>query len=91
MASKFNWYTPEEWTEMWIEDKKHMVVIMINNMTADLNAGYDINGDSIKRQREEIANYEADYQKKMMGFAAMDEKTAGRWCFYDMKRRGVID
>lgn len=91
MASKFSWYTPEEWIDMWIADKKCMTATMIQNMADDLGAGYDIGGNCIKRQRAEIEAYEADWQRKMMGFAAMDEKTAGRWCFYDMKKRGVIE
>lgn len=91
MASKFNWYTPEEWTEMWIGDHRNMESIMIQNMADDLKAGYAVDSKSIKEQREMIEAYRKDYESKMMAFAAMDDKTAGRWCFYDMKRRGVID
>lgn len=91
MASKMSWYTPEEWTEMWIADKQNMESIMIQNMADDLKAGYAVDGKSIREQREMIEAYRADYHKKMTAFAAMTTETAGRWCFYDMKKRGVID
>ena len=42
-----------DWFELWFEDKQCMINIMICNMQADLDAGYDYFGNSIRKQRED--------------------------------------
>ena len=79
-----------DWFEIWFEDKQSIINTMVGNMTADLNAGYDYFGKAIQNQRNEIENYKNEFDKQMMEFASMDEKTVNRWCFYDLKRRGAI-
>ena len=80
-----------DWFELWFEDKQCMINIMIHNMQADLEAGYDYFGNSIRKQREEIDEYKAEFDKQMDEFKTMDEKEVNRWCFYDMKKRGAIE
>ena len=79
-----------DWFELWYEDKQSMVNVMVQNMTADLKAGYDYFGNSIRRQVEEIEAYKAEFDKQMDEFKGMDEKEVNRWCYYDMKKRGAI-
>ena len=80
-----------DWFELWYEDKQSMVNVMVQNMTADLKAGYDYFGSSIRRQVEEIEAYKAEFDKQMDEFKGMDEKEVNRWCYYDMKKRGAIE
>lgn len=80
-----------DWFELWFEDKQCMINIMIHNMQSDLDAGYDYFGNSIRKQREEIDEYKAEFDKQMDEFKTMDEKEVNRWCFYDMKKRGAIE
>lgn len=79
-----------DWFELWYEDKQSIMETMIKNMVADLNAGYDYFGKSIQDQKQEIKNYKSEFDKQMIEFATMDEKTVNRWCFCDLKRRGAI-
>jgi len=79
-----------DWFELWYEDKQSIIDTMVKNMVADLNAGYDYFGKAIQNQKQEIKNYKSEFDKQMIEFATMDEKTANRWCFYDLKRRGAI-
>ena len=80
-----------DWFEMWFEDKKCVRDTMIRNMAADLNAGYNYFGNSIIKQRKEIENYQMDIDNTMELFKTMEEKEVNRWCFYDMKKRGIIE
>lgn len=80
-----------DWFELWFEDKQCMINIMIHNMQDDLDAGHDYFGNSIRKQREEIDEYKAEFDKQMDEFKTMDEKEVNRWCFYDMKKRGAIE
>lgn len=76
--------------DMWFTDKENMIVTMERNMQADLNAGYDPMGNSIRRQRAEIEEYRTNFHAKVHELTTMDEKKADRWCYYDMRKRGVI-
>lgn len=68
-----------------------MLSTMIRNMSADLDCGYDYFGKSISQQREAIDEYKKEFDREMEQFKTMDEKQVNRWCFYDMKKRGVIE
>lgn len=81
----------KEWFDMWFEDKKSIISIMYSNMASDLAAGYDYFGKSIQHQKQEIANYEAEFERQMDKFKSMSDDEVNRWCFYDMKKRGAID
>lgn len=79
-----------DWFEMWFEDKQCMIDTMVRNMQADLNAGYNYFGNSITQQREMIDSYKAEIDKQLDKFATMANESVNRWCYYDMKKRGVI-
>ncbi len=79
-----------KWFEMWFSDKQSLVETMVKNMQADLDAGYNYFGDCIKRQRKEIDEYKAEFDRQVDAFKAMEEKQVERWCYYDMKKRGAI-
>ncbi len=81
----------ENWFEMWFSDKKCMIAIMYSNLMSDLNAGYNPIGDIIKNQKAMIANYEKQLEKQLEKFASMTDENVNKWCFYDMKNRGVIE
>ena len=80
-----------DWFDIWFEDKQGMLSTMIRNMSADLDCGYDYFGKSISKQREDIDEYKKEFDRQMEQFKTMDEKQVNRWCFYDMKKRGVIE
>lgn len=79
-----------KWFDIWFEDKQMMVEVMHRNMSADLDAGYNPLGDSITRQRHMIKNYIQDYNNQMDKFKEMTEQQVQHWCYYDLKKRGVI-
>ena len=80
-----------DWFDLWFTDKTNMVNIMNRNMVADIEAGYDPMGSTIRREREEIASYKAMFDADMDAFKVLSDKEVNRWCFYDMKKRGVIE
>ncbi len=78
------------WFEIWFQDKESMLETMVRNMTADLDAGYNYFGNCIKQQREAIDEYRNQFNRQMDEFKLMDDAKVNRWCYYDMKKRGVI-
>jgi len=80
-----------DWFELWQDDRECMLSTMIRNMAADLNAGYDYFGKCIINQREEIENYKKETESAFDLFKSMTEVQVSRWCFYDLKKRGVIE
>lgn len=81
----------DDWFDIWEADKRAMIDVMASNMASDLKNGYDFFGKSIQDQIEMINEYKAEFDRQMIAFADMEEKKVNRWCFYDMKRRGVIE
>lgn len=78
------------WFEMWYKDKESIIACMIRNMQDDLNAGYDPRGKSITEQRQTLHEYEEHFKEQCDKLALMTEAQCNRWCYIDMKRRGVI-
>ena len=80
--------------DLWIEDKESIIATMIRNMQADLNAGYDPMGKSIKDQRAELARYKEEFHALTDKIADIiitkGNKAASDWCRLDLKRRGAI-
>lgn len=74
----------------WAANKQSLLETMVRNMAADLECGYNYFGDSITRQRQQIAEYKAQFDSEVDGFKAMEERAVERWCYYDMKKRGAI-
>lgn len=81
----------DRWFDIWQDDRECMLSTMICNMAADLNAGYDYFGKCIVNQRKEIENYKKETESAFDLFKTMTEEQVNRWCFYDMKKRGVIE
>lgn len=79
-----------DWFDVWFEDRESILSTMVRNMASDLNAGYDYFGQSITRQKQEIAEYKAQTDKTLDMFKDMDEKAVNRWCFYELKKHGAI-
>lgn len=81
----------ETWFDMWYSDKQNMLDTMIRNMQADLDCGYDYFGKSITSQRDMIDEYKKNFDAQMDKFKEMEDNVVNRWCYYDMKKRGVIE
>ena len=79
-----------DWFDVWFEDRESILSTMVRNMASDLNAGYDYFGQSITKQKQEIAEYKAQTDKTLDMFKGMDEKAVNRWCFYELKKHGAI-
>lgn len=80
-----------DWFDIWFMDKNNMINVMTRNMVADIEAGYNPEGATIRREREERDAYKAAFDAQMDTFKTMTENDVNRWCFYDMKKRGVIE
>ena len=80
-----------DYIKMWIEDKQSIIETMVHNMQADIDAGYNPNGECITRQKNEIELYKLDMDMQMKDFSNMDQAKANRWCYYDMIKRGAIE
>lgn len=78
------------WFDIWFEDKKAMLEVMLSNMNDDLENGYSYFGKSITEQRRMIDDYNKRFEAEVEKFKEMDEKQVNRWCFYDLKKRGAI-
>lgn len=81
---KMNWFA------IWCEDYDSLINTAVRNLYADLEAGYNPNGESIRRSREVIAEFEKRYADGLEAMKEMDEKKAERWCYLDLKKRGAI-
>ena len=79
-----------DWFDVWFEDRESILNTMIKNMISDLNAGYNYSGQSITKQKQEIAEYKVQTDKTLDMFKDMDEKAVNRWCFYELKKHGAI-
>lgn len=91
MAKKKEAQEKHNWFDIWFEDKKSILEIMRKNMASDLDAGYDPNGHSIRKQVVEIEEYQMKFDQQMDIFRTMEEPKIQHWCYYDLKKRGVIE
>lgn len=79
-----------KWFDIWFEDKCSIIDTMFRNMFADLDAGYDPQGHCIRKQVVDIEEYRMNFDRQVDRFKTMEDKAVDRWCYYDMKKRGVI-
>lgn len=79
-----------DWIDIWFEDKQWIISIMKKNMQDDLDAGYDPQGHSIRKQVVEIEEYEMKFDRQAEALKHMEEKAAKHWCYIDLKKRGAI-
>lgn len=80
-----------DYFKLWYEDKRSILETMNRNMYADIDVGYDPNGENIKRQLKAIDDYSIDINRHLTQFQSMKDKEVQRWCKYDMIRRGAIE
>lgn len=79
------------WFEAWFTDKKVLIQTMIENMKADIAAGYNPAGDCIRRQSAAIDAANAELSNQLDVFTEFNDDTKiDRWCYHDMLKRGVI-
>lgn len=81
----------DDWFDIWFSDKQSMLDTMNSNMLSDLEVGYSPNGATIRHQLEVIVEYRRVFESELDSFKTMTEPEVNRWCFYDMKKRGVIE
>ena len=81
----------DDWFDLWFEDTKGLIATMYRNMASDLENGYDYFGNSIQNQIRTIEDYRKEFERQMDSFKTMSDSEVNRWCFYDMKKRGVIE
>lgn len=79
-----------DWFGIWYDDKCAMIETMTRNMQADLEAGYNPAGHSIRKQTVEIEEYEMRFDREMELLKYMDWGKVQHWCYMDLKKRGVI-
>ncbi len=80
-----------KWFEMWKADRESMLDTMIRNMASDLENGYNYWGNCIKRQREDIERFRAEFEADLDRLGEMDEKKAERWCHMRLIKLGAIE
>ena len=80
-----------DYFKLWYEDKRSILETMNRNMYADIDVGYDPNGENIKGQLKAIDDYSIDINRHLLQFSSMNDKEVQRWCKYDMIRRGAIE
>ena len=79
-----------KWFRLWYDDKQSMLITMHNNLAADLSAGYNPFGSSIRQQRQAIDAYMFEFDQQMEAIKMMDKQHTEHWCYYDLLKRGVI-
>lgn len=79
-----------KWFEIWFEDMVSIIATMRNNMVADLAVGYNPDGPCIRKQAAEIEIKQINFDSQMERFKYMGDAKVNRWCYYDLKKRGVI-
>ena len=79
-----------DWFEIWYDDKIAMIETIARNMASDLACGYNYFGNAITQQREMLETYKRDFDTTIDSFKSMEDKQVSRWCYYDLKKRGVI-
>ena len=80
-----------DYFKLWYEDKRTILETMNRNMYADIDVGYDPNGENIKGQLKAIDDYSIDINRHLLQFSSMNDKEVQRWCKYDLIRRGAIE
>ena len=80
-----------DYVALWIGDKQSIIETMLNNLNADLSAGYNPRGANIEKQRAAIREYTAAYNAELMKIADKTPQAAAHYCKLDLIRRGAIE
>lgn len=78
------------WLNLWFEDKESILDTMRRNLTADIEAGYSLTGNSVRKQKAEIELYSIRFDEEAKRLREMEPSKALHWCYIDLKRRGAI-
>lgn len=78
------------WFDIWFDDKVSVLETMMENLLADLAAGYDPDGSCVCKQLTDIEEYTKTFNVQMDDFKYMETGRVNHWCYYDLKKRGVI-
>lgn len=79
-----------DWLKIWFDDKEAMIDTMRRNLAADLEAGYDVNGYSVRKQIVDIETYEREFKAQAERVGEMEIPRAQYWCYCDLRKRGAI-
>ena len=82
--------TGVNWLKIWFEDRESMLETMRRNLVADIEAGHDVNGHTVRKQIVEIEDYENQFQLDARRVREMEPAKAKHWCYVDLRRRGAI-
>ena len=80
-----------DYVEIWHDDKKSIIKIMVANMNDDIQVGYNWLGQSIQQQINEITAYTVNYEREATILASMTPEQQQRWCKRDLIKRGAIE
>ena len=85
------------WFEVWCADYDSLIMTAVRNLKADLEAGYNPNGASIKRSREVITEFETRYAnglEKMKGLTrplkSFSKNTIGKYFYKYDSTSGIL-
>lgn len=81
----------DKWFEMWYNDKTSIIDTMLKNIAADIEAGYDPLGNSIKKQRKELDEYIKIFDAEVELLKEFTPKQCEHWCKLDLLKRGAIE
>ena len=81
----------DDWFDLWFTDKQDILSTMHRNIQDDINAGWSFKSNAIQKQYEDINEYMTNFHEQMDRFYLLSDEEVNRWCFYDMKKRGVIE
>ena len=79
-----------KWFQIWFEDKQWILSCMYKNISDDLEAGYNPNGESITKQRRDIESFLQKFNEEMDKIKEKTKQQVEHWCYYDLKQRGAI-
>lgn len=82
----------KDWKDIWEEDRISMIKTMRRNLASDIVDGdFDLLSLLIQKQIVQIKEYENNFTFAKIMLNKMDEYSQNKWCYYDLKKRGVID
>lgn len=79
-----------KWFKIWFEYKQLILSEMYQNISDDLNVGYNPFGTSILNQRRTIDDYIRSFDEEMDHIKEKSKQQVEHWCYYDLKKRGAI-
>jgi Skp family chaperone for outer membrane proteins len=63
---------------------------MYRNISDDLEAGYNPDGECITKQRRDIESFLQKFNEEMDKIKEKTKQQVEHWCYYVLKKRGAI-